>query len=204
MKTGETHQGIFDLAFLRTIPNFVVMSPKNFEELEAMLEFSINLNMPVTIRYPRGGEGKIKFESCGKIELGKAEIIREGNDLTIIAIGKMVDRAVEVANLLKNDNIDVEIINARFLKPLDEEKIIKSIEKTKKVITIEDGTIKGGLGTAVIELINNSNLNDIKVKIFGYNDCFVKHGKVNELEEQFGLSANSIKEYCKQYFTKHK
>ena len=139
---GETHQGLFDLAFLSEIPNFVVMAPKNFEEFEKMLEFAINLNKPVAIRYPRGGEGKVKFDKCDELKLGKAEIIKEGTDLSIITIGKMVERAVEVSNLLEKDNINAEIINARFLKPLDEETLLNSIRKTKKVITIEDRNFK--------------------------------------------------------------
>lgn len=142
---GETHQGLFDLAFLSTIPNFIIMAPKNFEEFEKMLEFGINLNKPVAIRYPRGGEGKIEFKECNDVELGKAEIVKKGTDITIVAIGKMVERAFEVSELLQKENIDAEIINARFLKPLDKETILKSVEKTKKVITIEDGVLKGGL-----------------------------------------------------------
>lgn len=139
---GETHQGLFDLAFLSEIPNFVIMAPKDFEEFDKMLEYSINLNKPVAIRYPRGGEGKIKFNKCEDINVGKAEIIKEGNDLTIIAIGKMVERAVEISKLLEKENINVEIINARFLKPLDKETILKSVEKTKNTITIEDRNTK--------------------------------------------------------------
>lgn len=139
---GETHQGLFDLAFLSEIPNFVVMASKNFEEFEKMLEFAINLKRPVAIRYPRGGEGKVKFDNCDKINLGKAEVIKKGTDLTIIAIGKMVERAVEVSNLLEKDNINAEVVNARFLKPLDEETLLNSIRKTKKVITIEDRNFK--------------------------------------------------------------
>ena len=141
---GETHQGLFDLCFLNSIPNLSVMAPKDFKELEQMLEFAVNLNKPVIIRYPRGGESLNKFEQHTNIELGKSEIIKEGKDLTIIAIGKMVEKAKEVAELLKKDNIDAEIINARFLKPLDKETILKSIEKTKNVATIEDGLIEGG------------------------------------------------------------
>ncbi len=139
---GETHQGLFDLTFLSEIPNFVVMAPKNFEEFEKMLEFAVNLNRPVAIRYPKGGEGSIKFSNCDNIKLGKAEIIKEGKDITIIAIGKMVERAVEVSNLLEEKNMQAEIINARFLKPLDNETILNSIKKTKKVITIEDRNFK--------------------------------------------------------------
>jgi len=192
---GETHQGLFDLAFLSEIPNFVVMAPKNFEELDKMLEFSINFNGPVAIRYPRGGEGNIKFDKCEDINFGKAEIVKEGNDLTIVSIGKMVERAFEVSELLEKQNIYAEIINVRFLKPLDTETILKSVQKTKNVITIEDGLLKGGLGTSVIEAINNSNLVDIKVKTFGYDDCFVKHGSVEEIEKENQLNAESIAKY---------
>ncbi|MDO5555853.1 MAG: 1-deoxy-D-xylulose-5-phosphate synthase [Clostridia bacterium] len=191
---GETHQGLFDLSFLSTIPNFVIMAPKNFEELEKMLEFSINIDKPVAIRYPRGGEGNIKFEKCQNIELGKAEVIREETDLTIIAIGKMVSKAIEIANLLKERDINAEVINARFVKPLDEKTILKSVEKTKNAITIEDGILNGGLGTAVITTINNSNLSNIKVKTFGYDDCFVKHGKIEEIENEYKLDIKYIVE----------
>jgi len=119
------------------------------------------------------------------IEYGKAEIVQEGTDLTIVGIGKMVGRAMEVAKLLEEKS--VEVINARFLKPLDEETILKSIEKTKHVITIEDNLKKGGLGSAILELINKNNIEDVKVQIFGYDDTFVEHGSVNELEEKYGL-----------------
>ena len=120
------------------------MAPKNFEELEKMLEFGVNLNKPVFIRYPRGGEN-LKFSKTEKIKLGKAEVIQTGTDLSIIAIGKMVEKAKTVAELLAKENIDTEVINARFLKPLDKETILKSVEKTKNVATIEDGLIEGGL-----------------------------------------------------------
>ena len=196
---GETHQGLFDLAFLSEIPNFVVMAPKNFQELDKMLEFATEYNGPVAVRYPRGGERQLIFDKCEDIELGKAEVIKEGKDLSIVAIGKMVERAVEVSKLLEKEEIDVEIINARFLKPLDKETILKSIRKTKNVITIEDGILKGGLGTAVIETINNSDIKDVKVKTFGYDNCFVKHGSVEEIEKESKIDSNSIVEFIKFY-----
>lgn len=186
---GETHQGIFDLSFLSSIPNIVIMAPKNFEELEKMLEFGVNLKKPVFIRYPRGGEN-YQFTKTENIECGKAEIIEEGTEISIIAIGKMLERAKEIANLLPEKSI--EIINARFLKPLDEETILKSIEKTKHVITIEDNLLKGGLSSAILELINKYNLEHIRIKSFGYNDIFVEHGKTSELEEKYGLTAEKI------------
>ena len=199
---GETHQGIFDMAFFSLIPNLTIMAPKNFEELEKMLEFAINLNSPVVIRYPRGGEGNTKFSKCDNIKLGKSEIIREGKDLTIIAIGKMVGRAVEVSNILEKQNIDCEIINARFLKPFDNIEIERSIRKTKNVITIEDGILKGGLGSKVIELVNQCKIENVCVKCYGYDDVFVQHGTVEELEKLYGLDAksiaNSVKIFIKQ------
>lgn len=186
---GETHQGIFDLSFLSSIPNIVIMAPKNFEELDKMLEFGVNLDKPVFIRYPRGGEN-FSFESTEDIELGKAEIVQEGTDLSIIAIGNMVGRAEEVASLLPEKS--VEIINARFLKPLDEETILNSIRKTGYCITIEDNLLKGGLGSAVVEAVNKSDIQDVKIKSFGYDDTFVEHGTVKELEDKNGLSAEKI------------
>lgn len=191
---GETHQGIFDLSFLSSIPNIVIMAPKNFEELEKMLEYAVNSDKPVFIRYPRGGEN-LKFEKTEEIKLGKAEVIQEGTDLSIIAIGKMVERAKEVANILTDTS--VEIINARFLKPLDKEAILKSISKTKNVITIEDNLLKGGLGSEVLELVNKNKLENIQIKSFGYDNIFVEHGKVEELEEKYGLSAEKIVEIIK-------
>lgn len=189
---GETHQGIFDMAFFSLIPNITIMSPKNFAELEKMLEFAVNLNEPVVIRYPRGCEGKIKFDKCDDIKLGKAEVIKKGKDLTIVAIGKMVERAVEVSDILKEQSIDCEIINARFVKPLDYNTIERSIRKTKNVITIEDGILKGGLGSSVMEFINEYKIEDVFVKMYGYDDVFVQHGSVEELEKLYGLDAKSI------------
>ncbi len=189
---GETHQGIFDMSFFSLIPNITIMAPKNFEELEKMLEFAINLNSPVVIRYPRGGEGEYKFEKCDDINLGKAEVLKSGQDLTIIAIGKMVERAVEVSNLLMKQGINCEVINSRFLKPLDSNIIEASIRKTKNVITIEDGILRGGLGTSVSELINECRIPDVKFKSYGYEDTFVKHGSISELEKLNGLDAENI------------
>ena len=195
---GETHQGTFDMAFFRLIPNLVIMAPKDFRELEEMTEFAVKIKKPVVIRYPRGGENSnIKFQKCEKIDLGKGEILNKGKDVSIIAIGKTVSRAMEVANMLKKDKIEAEVVNARFLKPLDKEIVKKSIEKTKFVITIEDGTIINGLGTAIKELIIDENIKDVKIKSFAYPDEFIKHGKVEELEEIYHQDKNSIYNYIK-------
>lgn len=189
---GETHQGIFDLAFFNIVPNLTIMAPKDFEELEQMLEFSIHLNSPVVIRYPRGGEGTTKFYNHDRIKLGKAEMIQAGNDLTIVAIGKMVDTAKKVANLLEEKQVTVEVINSRFLKPLDEEMIIASIKKTRHVITIEDGITHGGLASNLSEIILKEKLENVYVKNFGYPDEFIPHGSVAQIEEIYGLTPKQI------------
>lgn len=192
---GETHQGTLDMAFFRLVPNLTIMAPKDFKELEDMLEYAVNLKKPVVIRYPRGGESKEKFKKHEKIREGKAEILKQGKDISIIAIGKTVSRAIEVAKMLEKEKIEPEVINARFLKPLDIETIKKSIEKTKNVITIEDGTIINGLGTAIKELIIDENIENIKIKSYAYPDEFIKHGSVEELEKIYNQDEKSIYEY---------
>lgn len=198
---GETHQGIYDMAFFRLIPNICIMAPKDFTELEKMLDFAVSLKKPVVIRYPRGGEGKEKFTEHKNIELGKCEKVKTillENDkkyVTIIAIGNMVSKSMQVARALSEKNIEAEVINARFLKPLDKESIIQSIEKTKKCITIEDGTIIGGLGSAIKELISEENLKDIQIKSFAYPDKFIEHGSIEELEAKYGLDVDTICAY---------
>ena len=186
---GETHQGTLDMAFFRLIPNLTIMAPKDFRELEDMLEFAVNLKKPVVIRYPRGGENsEIQFEKIMKIEEGKAELIQQGEDVTIIAIGKMIAKAMKMAKKIEvEEQKSVEIINARFLKPLDENTIKESIIKTKNVITIEDGTKINGLATAVKELIIENNLQNISITTYAYPDEFIPHGSVEELEELYGL-----------------
>ena len=191
---GETHQGIFDLSFFNIVPNIEIMAPKDFKELEQMLEFAVNLNKPVVIRYPRGGEGSIRFEIHEEIEEGKAEIVKKGKDISIIAIGKMVDKAVQVSEKLAEYKIDAEVINIRFLKPLDKNLLIETIKKTKNVITIEDNIKEGGLATVVKELIIDNNLKNVKINSFGYPDEFVKHGSVDEIEKLYGLDVDSIVE----------
>ena len=189
---GETHQGLLDMASFSIVPNMTIMAPKDFKDLEQMIDFAVNFNGPILIRYPRGGEGKVKFKCNEKIVLGESELLKEGSDVTIIAIGKMVGKAVEVADEFSKIGVNAEIINARFLKPFDENKIIESIEKTKNVITIEDGLIKGGLATTVNELIAKNGIIDVNIKNCGYDDEFVKQGSVQELEQINGLDCNSI------------
>jgi len=192
---GETHQGILDLAFLNNVPNLTVAAPKDFEELEQMLVFASAYNKPIAIRYPRGSQSdEIKFDKHKKIEQGKVEVIQQNSDakLTIIAIGKMVARAVQVSNILKEKGIETDIINTRFLNFENDKKVLESIEKTKNVVTIEDGINEGGLGSNVQNYIFNNGLKGVNIKIFGYPKKFIEHGMVNQLEKEYGLDKDSI------------
>ena len=197
---GETHQGLYDMAFFRLIPNITIMAPKDFEELHQMMDYAVNLKSPVVIRYPRGGEDELKFDKHEELKDASAEILKTGKDVTIIGIGKTVATAMKVANKFEKDGGSAEVINARFLKPLDESKILSSISKTKSIVTIEDGTAIGGLGSSVKELVVNKNLNDVKVQVFAYPDKFIKHGSVKELEKIYGLDCENITEYIKNNY----
>lgn len=199
---GETHQGTLDMSFFRLVPNLTIMAPKNFRELEEMLEFAVNLNKPVVIRYPRGGEDEYKMEQQEKLNLRKAEILKEGKSLTIIAIGKMVARAMKVAEEIEKEqkDVSVEVINARFLKPIAQETIKQSIEKTKNVITMEDGTIVNGLATAVQEIIQKENLQEIKIKNYAYPDKYIEHGSVEELEKIYEVDKETIVKKFREEF----
>ena len=194
---GETHQGILDLSFFNIVPNLVIMAPKNFKELEDMLEFAIDYNGPIYIRYPRGGEESTKIDKEEKIELGKAEKLAEGNDYTIVALGKMVQRAYEISNILKKEGIGVGVINARFLKPFDEEDIISWIGNSK-VITIEDNIIKGGLGSTVLELLKKYHKTN-ELKMLGYPDEFIKQATVEEIEKDYKLDVESILDMIRRW-----
>lgn len=188
---GETHQGLLDMAFCNTVPNLNIMAPKDFRELESMLEFSITLKKPVLIRYPRGSED-YSFEQNSEISLGKSEILKIGNKISIFAIGKMVYKAWEVAKRLEKQGISTEVINVRFLKPLDKKALLASIRKTKFIVTMEDGTEKDGLSAEVENLIVESGINKFKFLKFAYPDEFVKHGSPDKIEKKYGMDIESM------------
>lgn len=200
---GETHQGILDLCFLNSIPNINILAPKDFKELEDMLEFSVNTNKPITIRYPRGKEDSYKFDKHESIRLGKAEVLKKGNDITIIAFGKTVSKAMRLAEIFEKKDISVEVINLRFLKPLDETTILESIQKTKNVITIEDGYVLNGMGNAILKLIVDQQVENVKIKNLGYPDKFIKHGNVEEIEKKYKLDIEGIEKIINDEFVKN-
>ncbi len=157
-----------------------------------MLKFAVEYNGPIAIRYPRGSykDSITEKNIIPEIKLCQAEILEKGNDITIIGLGKTVTTALEVAKLLKKKKINAEVINARFLKPLDKSTILESIRKTKKVVTIEDNVITGGLANAIKDLIINENIT--YKKFFAYPDEFIKHGTISEIEHEYQLDTKSI------------
>ena len=194
---GETHQGLYDLSFFKLIPNLTIMAPKDFIELEQMMDYAITLNKPIVIRYPRGSESKIKFTKHQKINLGKSEILNTGTEVSIITIGNMTSLGMEIVNELKKYNISCDLINTRFIKPLDTSTIKKSIIKTKLVITIEDNTIIGGLSSSIKELLVDSSINT-KIKSYAFPDNFIEHGSIQELQEKYGITKENIIKYIKK------
>jgi len=190
---GPTHQGIFDLSFLRTIPNLVIMAPKDAYELESMLEFSLNLEKPVALRYPKDKVPELSLPFT-KIELAKPEILKEGKDFLVIALGSMVIPSFFALDLLEKEGLKGTLINARFVKPLESVFLKTMAKKTKFVFTVEEGMVAGGFGTAIEEVINQP-----VIKI-GLPDEFIPQGKRAILLEKYGLTpeglAHKIKSIC--------
>lgn len=188
---GETHQGIYDLSFLNHIPNMTVAAPCDYAEFERLLRYAVlEHNGPIAIRYPRGC-GPQQLRETGIITRGKGVRLSEGSDLTVVAAGNTVETALRAAELVKSNGISVEVINARFVKPLDLGLISVSAEKTGAVITIEDNSVKGGLGSSILEALNNNGLN-VKVKVLGLPDIPVLQGARSSLYRKFGLDAESL------------
>ncbi|SMB94904.1 1-deoxy-D-xylulose-5-phosphate synthase [Desulfonispora thiosulfatigenes DSM 11270] len=192
---GPTHHGVFDFAFLRHIPNMVIMAPKDENELRHMLFTATSHNGPIAIRYPRGnGLGVPLDAELKNLPIGKSEIIEEGTDLTLLAIGSMVSVALEVAHKLKDKcGLKCTVINARFVKPLDEETIINACKHTKGLVTLEEHSLQGGFGSAVLELLSDNQIHINTLRI-GLEDKFTPHGAVKVLKEEYGLQADSIVE----------
>ncbi|HOV78795.1 MAG TPA: 1-deoxy-D-xylulose-5-phosphate synthase [Bacillota bacterium] len=202
---GATHHGLFDISYLRHIPNMVVMAPKDENELQHMLATAVNHCGPVSIRYPRGAGTGCKLDDRFKfLPIGRAEVISEGDDAVLIAVGSMVGPAEEAARILSGGGIDVTVINARFIKPLDEKCIAYYVERTKRVFTVEENVLQGGFGSAVIELIAAKGLKCAEIECFGIPNDFVEHGSRALLMEKYGLQAEQLARSLKSRISRKK
>lgn len=190
---GPTHHGLFDISYLRHIPNMVLMAPKNENELQHMLYTAFQMHGPVAIRYPRGAAEGVPCDSqLLRLDIGRAEEIKQGKDVAFLAIGSMVNTCMEASRLLEKNNINAAVINARFVKPLDESLIRNIAKHTGAIITVEDNVLLGGFGSAVLECINSQNLNWVKILRLGFPDKFIEHGPRNKLLEMYGLDSTGI------------
>lgn len=183
---GPTHAGIFDLCFLRCIPNVIIMAPSSSLEMYEQLNTAYSLKGPICIRFPRGNSEVIKFKSNKKQKLGKANVVRKGKKVAILAFGPMLKKALEAGNI-----IDATVVDMRFVKPLDEELIIAISKTHEKVISIEDNSAFAGAGSAISEVINNKKLK-VSFDIIGMPDKISEHGTQEQLYEIYGLSVKNI------------
>jgi 1-deoxy-D-xylulose-5-phosphate synthase len=193
---GVTHQGIFDINFLRGLPNLTVMAPADEEDLNRMLEFALTLDKPVAIRYPRAAVPVSRI-SQAKLEMGKPEVLREGKDIAIFALGSQVQAAIDAADILAKEKIFPVVINARFVKPLDNQAFKAATKNCKLVLTVEDGITGGGFGSALAEIL------DVEVVKIGLPDQFIPHGKRELLLSLYGLDAQGIVNRVKKELLKN-
>jgi 1-deoxy-D-xylulose-5-phosphate synthase len=192
---GETHQGLFDLSYLRHLPNMVLMAPKDEDELRHMVYTALNHKGPVALRYPRGsGIGVPLSPILQNIPIGQAEIITTGDDLLILAVGASVYPALEAARELEKQGFTATVVNARFIKPLDDSKILSLAAQCGRVLTVEENVAAGGFGSAVLELLADHGMHGIPVKRLAVGDLFVEHGTQKILRRKYGLDAQGILE----------
>lgn len=191
---GYTHHGVFDYAYLRSIPNMTIMAPKDENELRHMLKTALSFNGPISVRYPRGsGVGVDITEPMHELPIGKAEVLREGKELCFWAIGSMVQSAVQAADKLKEQGIDAGVVNMRFAKPLDKELLIEHAKRYGKIVTLEEGVLAGGVGSEVLEILDDAGLlQQCAVLRLGIPDEFVTHGDKKLLFRDLGLDTDAI------------
>ncbi|MGV0102099.1 1-deoxy-D-xylulose-5-phosphate synthase [Nostoc sp. DSM 114160] len=201
---GPTHQGMYDIAYLRCIPNMVIMAPKDEAELQSMVVTGVeHTSGPIAMRYPRGnGYGvPLMEEGWEPLEIGKGEILRTGDDVLIVAYGTMVYPGMQAAEILSEHGIEATVINARFVKPLDTELILPLAKKIGRVVTLEEGCVMGGFGSAIAEALLDADIL-VPVKRFGVPDVLVDHAEPNESKTELGLTSHQIAERVLQAFFK--
>lgn len=193
---GPTHHGVFDISFLRAIPNIVISAPKDWQELRNLLYTAINSGKVFAIRYPRGTVWGEKEEGFEEIPIGSWEILKEGREIAILAVGKYVKKALETREYLKKYGFNPTIVNARFIKPFDELLLKELLKNHKYIVTMEDGALNGGFGSAIGEYILDNNYINNLIR-FGIPDKFIEHGKIELLEKDLGLLPEQMAETIK-------
>ncbi len=196
---GPTHHGVFDLSYLRMIPNMLVMAPKDENELQHMLYTAVRCDGPAAVRYPRGNGVGVSLDwQLKELEIGKAEMLKEGSDLAIWAIGHHVHTALLAAEELERKGIKASVINARFVKPLDMELLERTARDFGKIVTIEENALMGGFGSAILEALADKGFSDVRVRRLGLPDRFIQHGSQQLLRKEVGLDVDSVVSACKE------
>ncbi len=200
---GPTHHGTFDISYLRHLPNITLMAPKDENELQHMLATAISLGTPAAVRYPRGnGYGIALDQTLKAIPVGRAELLREGGDAALLALGSMVYPSLEVANTLHSDyGISLTVVNARFVKPLDETLILELARKHNYLVTIEENVLQGGFGTALLELLELHGVTGVKVLRLGYPDHYIQQGEQHELRSMLGLDTKGLSSSIRNFLS---
>ena len=190
---GSTHHGLFDLSYLRCLPNMVIMAPADENDLQHMLATAVAHDGPIALRYPRGAATGVPLdETITPLPLGKAEILQNGDDILILAIGRSVIDALEASRVLKEKGISATVVNCRFVKPLDVELISSLAARIPRVITAEENVLQGGFGSAVLEELNDAGVTGLRVERIGVADTFVEHGPQKLLRSLYGIDADAI------------
>ena len=196
---GPTHHGLFDLTYLRSLPNMVVMAPKDENELRRMLKTAVQHPGPIALRYPRGcGVGVPIEDEIALLPIGQAEVLTTGNDAVILAIGATVKPALEAAKVLKNENITVTVVNCRFVKPLDTALITQLAADISYILTVEENVLQGGFGSAVLECLADAHIRPKGLVRLGIADTFVEHGSQQVLRSKYGIDSATIVERLRQ------
>jgi 1-deoxy-D-xylulose-5-phosphate synthase len=196
---GPTHHGLFDISYLRSVPNIIHMVPKDEDELQDMMYTAMLHDGPSAVRYPRGiGPGVAVKEKPVALEIGKAEIIQDGTDVAIFGLGAMLPEAMRLAEMLERAGLHVAVVNPRFAKPVDRECVNLYGGRCSLVITMEDHVLAGGFGSAVLESLNELDLSVPVVRI-GWPDEFIEHGKVDALRAKYGLTAEAAMEKARPF-----
>ncbi|NQT16073.1 MAG: 1-deoxy-D-xylulose-5-phosphate synthase, partial [Planctomycetes bacterium] len=192
---GPTHHGMFDLTYLRPFPNMTVMAPGDAVDLPLMVRFALAHDGPTAIRYPKATAESVDRQPAA-IELGRAETLRFGEDGTIIACGTLLTAAVCAADRLREEGLALGVVNARFVKPLDTQTILHAVEESPLVLTVEEGALMGGFGSAVLEAVSDARLDSSRIHRLGVPDRFVEHGSRAELLADLGLDEAGIARVC--------
>ncbi|MDP2952241.1 MAG: 1-deoxy-D-xylulose-5-phosphate synthase, partial [Chloroflexota bacterium] len=198
---GKTHQGVFDLSYLGCVPNLVIAAPADENELRHLLYTAVRAGRPFALRYPRGAALGVPLdEEVQALPVGKGEIVREGHDLAIIALGSPVAASLEAASILAKEGIEATVVNARFAKPLDASLIVQVAQQTGRLATVEENTLEGGFGSAVLGLLERQGQRNFPVLRLGLPDRFIEHGPPALLRAQYGVDGPGIARQVKKAF----